>query len=597
MSPTSTSRPRSRRPQGPRRPGAPLKSRPKGAAKAIPPLKPGNIRIVTLGGVEEVGKNMTAIEYNDEIIIIDAGLNFAGEEAPGVDYIIPDITYLEKNKSKIRGIFITHAHLDHIGGIPFVMSRIGDPPIYTRKLTSLMIQKRQEEFPHLPKLNIRLVEESERIRVGKLWIRFFGVTHTVPDAMGVILETPQGWIVNPGDYKLEHKDGVPSKREEGNYKVFDKEKVLLLMADSTNIENPGFSTPEKSAHEGIDKLIQGVRGRLVIGTFASQFERMIKIIESAEKHGRKVAIEGRSMKTNIEIANLADMLKVKKGTLVPSQELDRLPDNKVLVLATGAQGEEFAALMRMATKSHKHFKFRKGDTVILSSSIIPGNEKTVQRLKDNIARQGAKIVHYRTSDVYVHSSGHGNRGEIEWLHRKLKPKFFIPVHGHHYMLRVHSELAQEIGMDEKNIIVPDNGSVIEINAEGTKIATLKETAPHRVIMVDGLGSGDVEEVVIRDRQMLAQDGMFVIIAIIDVSTGKVRKSPDIISRGFIYLKESQDLLRQVRIITKKKIEETTAQMHPINFDYVKNAVREEAGRYLYQKTHKRPIVLPVLIEV
>ncbi len=540
---------------------------------------------------------MTAVEYDGDIVVIDAGLEFAGEEMPGVDYIIPDITYLEQNKSRIRAMLVTHGHLDHIGGIPFVMSRIGNPPLYTRNLTSLMIKKRHEEFPHLPALDIRVVEKAEKIRVGKLSIKFFAVTHTIPDSMGIIIETPYGGIVTPGDYKLEHENGIPSEREEGNYKIFETEKTLLLLADSTNVENAGFSTPEKEAHKGLDQLIGSIKGRVIIGTFASQFERMIKIIEFSEKHGRKVAVEGRSMKTNIEIATLADMLKVKKDTIIPTQDIDKYPEDKILVLATGAQGEEFAALMRMATGTHKNFKFKKGDTVILSSSIIPGNEKTVQKLKDNIARQGAKIVHYRTSDVYVHSSGHGNREEIAWLHRRIKPIFFVPIHGNHYMLRVHTELAMELGMSENHIIVPDNGSVIEISDAGKKISLLKETASHRVVMVDGLGQSGIEEVVIRDRQMLAQDGMFVIIAIIDVANGKVRKSPDIISRGFIYLKESQDLLRQVRILIKKKIEESTAQMHPINFDYVKNAVRDEVGRFLYQKTHKRPIVLPVLIEV
>lgn len=566
-------------------------------SKPIPPLAPGDIRIITLGGVEEIGKNMTAIEYEGDIIVIDAGLEFAGDEAPGVDYIIPDISYLEKNKERIRAVLISHGHLDHIGGIPFVMNRIGNPPIYTRNLTSLMIKKRHEEFPHLPKLNINIVEKSDKIRAGRLTIRFFGVTHTIPDSMGIAIETPHGLIVTPGDYKLEQEDGIPSAREEENYKMFDQEKTLLLLCDSTNVENPGFSTPEKLVHKGLDELIKNTRGRLIIGTFASQFERMIKIIESAEKYGRKLVVEGRSMKTNIEVATIADMLKVKKDTIIPTTDIDHYPEDKIIVLATGAQGEEFAALMRMATGTHKNFKFKRGDTVILSSSIIPGNEKTVQKLKDNIARQGAKIIHYRTSETYVHSSGHGNREEIAWLHRKIKPKFFIPIHGHHYMLRVHAELAMELGLSEKNIVIPDDGSIIEIGDEGRKIIALKETASHRVVMVDGLGNSNVEEVVIRDRQMLAQDGMFVIIAIIDVASGKIRKSPDIISRGFIYLKESQDLLRQVRLLTKKKIEESTAQMHPINFDYVKNAVRDEIGRYLYQKTHKRPIVLPVLIEV
>jgi ribonuclease J len=562
-------------------------------------LEEGNIRIIPLGGVEEIGKNMTAIEIGNDIIVIDIGLAFPTEETPGVDYIIPDVTYLEQNKDRVRGVIITHGHLDHTGGIPYIMSRMGNPPLYTRNLTSLFIKKRMDEFPHLPPLNMIVVENESRIKLGEQTVRFFGVTHTIPDSFGVIIETPYGLIVNPGDYKLDLDgvDGKPTEDEEKRYSIFDNEKTLLLMADSTNIENPGFSVPERETHKNLEEIIKNVKGRLFIGTFASQLERMIKIIGIVEKYGRKLVIEGRSMKTNVEVAQLAGMLTVKKGTIISGQEIDSFPEDKIVVLATGAQGEEFAALMRMATKTHKYLKFKKGDTVLLSSSIIPGNEITVQKLKDNIARQGAKIISYRTSEVYIHSSGHGNRGEIEWLHRKIKPKFFMPIHGSHHKLRQHEELALEIGMPEKNIIVPDNGMIVEIQDKGKKIVSLKETASSKVVMVDGTGNSDIKEVVIRDRQMLAQDGMFVIIAIIDIKTGKVRKSPDIISRGFIYLKESQDLLRNVRMLTKKKIEESTAQMHPINFDYVKNVVREEVGKYLFQKTHNRPIILPVLIEV
>ncbi len=575
------------------------KSEARVSTKPVPPLAPGHIRIIPLGGVEEIGKNCTAIEIGNDIVVIDIGLAFPGEESPGVDYIIPDITYLEQNKARVRGVIVTHGHLDHIGGIPYAMSKIGNPPLYTRNLTALFIKKRQDEFPHLPALNLVTVENDSKVKLGELAVRFFGVTHTIPDSFGVLIETPHGLIVNPGDFKLDLDavGGKPTEEEEQRYALFDKEKTLLLMTDSTNIENPGFSVPERETHKNLEEIIKNVKGRLIIGTFASQLERMIKIIGFVEKYGRKLVIEGRSMKTNVEVATQAGMLKVKKGTIIPSQEIGNYPEDKIVVLATGAQGEEFAALMRMATKTHKTLRFKKGDTVLLSSSIIPGNELTVQKLKDNIARQGAKIISYRTSEVYIHSSGHGNRGEIEWLHRKVKPKFFIPIHGSHHKLRQHEELAIEVGMLPEHIVVPDNGMVIEINEDASKIAARKETAGGKMVMVDGLGNDNVKEVVIRDRQLLAQDGMFVIIALVDAKTGKVRKSPDIISRGFIYLKESQELLRQVRLITKKKIEETAGQQHPINFDYVKNAIREEIGRYLFQKTGNRPIILPVLIEV
>jgi ribonuclease J len=562
----------------------------------IPPIG-DSIRIIPLGGVEEVGKNMTMVEYKNDIIVIDAGFQFKEESTPGIDYILPNTKYLEERKDKIRAIVITHGHLDHIGGIPYIMDRIGNPPMYTRNLTAIMIKKRQAEFPHLPPLDIRVVEKNDRIKIGELAMRFFAVTHTIPDSMGLIIETPYGSIVTPGDYKLDHVDTKPTESEEESYSIFDKEKTLFMMADSTNIENPGFSTPESEVHKNLEEIIKNIKGRLIIGTFASQLQRIVAIIMIAEKYGKKIILEGRSMKTNVEIAQIAGVLTVKKGTIISSQEIESVAPDKIVILATGAQGEDFAALMRMATKAHKNIHIGKRDTVLLSSSIIPGNEKTVQKLKDNIARHGAKIIHYRTSDVYIHSTGHGNRGEIEWLHRKLKPQFFMPMHGNHYMLRIHAELAENLGMSPDRIAVPDNGSIIEIQEKGTKLVVLKEKAPSGMVMVDGFAVGDVQEVVIRDRQMLAQDGMFVVFAIVNADTGKLKKSPDIISRGFVYLRESQDLLREARHIIKDTIEQSTEGMNPLNLDYVKANVTDAVSRYLFQETAKRPIVIPVLLTI
>lgn len=582
-----------------KRPAPPkeLRDRPETTETHSLPKVGENIRIIPLGGTEEIGKNMTLIEIGDDIIVIDMGFQFRDDETPGVDYILPNTKYLEERKDKIRGVIITHGHLDHIGGIPYIMDRIGNPPLYSRALTTIMIKKRQEEFPHLPALDIRIVEKEDTITLGKIKVKFFAVTHTIPDSMGIIVETPYGAIVNPGDIKLEHEDGIPTEREVNEYKRFEKEKVLLLMMDSTNVENPGFSTPEKLVHKNLDEIIRSTKRRLIIGTFASQIERIIAIVEAAERHGKKVVVEGRSMKQNIEIVLSLGRLKVHKDTIVPVEQIENYPPDRVIVLATGAQGDEFAALMRISTKSHKYLKLSKRDTILLSSSIIPGNEKAVQKLKDNIARQGAKIIHYRTSDVYIHSTGHGNRGELEWLHKHINPKFFVPVHGHHFMLRVHEELAQNLGMPEKNIIVPDNGMIIEVQDKGEKIVALKEVAPSSPVMVDGFAIADVQEVVMRDRKMLAGDGMFVIIATINLKTGKLRKSPDIISRGFVYLRESQDLLQQARLLIKKSIEDSTAGMNPINFDFVKTNVTDAVTRFLFQKTAKRPIVIPVILGV
>ncbi len=563
----------------------------------IAPPAPGIIRIIPLGGVEEIGKNMTAIEIDNDILVIDAGFAFQDEDTPGIDYILPNTKYLEDRKDKIRAICITHGHLDHIGGIPYIMPRIGNPPLYTRNLTGLMIKKRQSEFPHVPPIDYKIVEKDEEVTLGKMKVKFFGVTHSIPDCMGIAIRTPHGNIVNPGDYKLDHKDGVPEAYEEKVYGDLGKEKTLLLMTDSTNIENPGFSTPEALVHENLAEIIRTTKGRLILAMFASHISRVVKVIQAAESYNKKIVVEGRSMKNNIDICKEARLMEVKKDTIIPASEIPNYPPDRIVVLATGGQGEEFSALSRMANKNYKYIQITKNDTVVLSASIIPGNERAVQKLKDNLARHGVRIVHYRTSEVFIHSTGHGNRGEIEWLHRKLRPKFFVPIHGNHYMLRLHGELAENLGTPKENIVIPDNGSLIEISADGEKITERKEKAPGGPVMVDGFAIGDMQEVVIRDRQMLSQDGMFVIIATVNSDTGKLKKSPDIISRGFVYLRENQELLRQARIIIKKTIEDNTAGMHPINFEFVKSAVTDNLSRFLFQKTAKRPIVIPVVLGI
>ena len=564
----------------------------------IPPPEPGVIRIIPLGGVEEIGKNMTAIEIDDDIVVIDAGMHFSTEETPGVDYVIPNTTYLEERKDKIRALIITHGHLDHIGGVPIVLSRIGNPPVYSRNLTALLMRKRAGEFPQLPAMKENIVEKDEVITCGKIRIKFWGVTHTIPDSMGVIIETKHGWIVNPGDYKLDQVDGIVSPNEEKEYSIFDKAKTLLLMTDSTNIENEGFALPEIKVHQGLENLIRRNSGRLIIAAFASHISRLVKVIQIAEMLGKKVALNGRSMKTNMDVVFEAGLFSPKKGTIIPMEEVDNYPPNKIIILTTGGQGEEFSGLNRAANKTDKKFSIKKGDTVILSASIVPGNERQVQKMKDGLSRQGVKIISYRTpGEDFVHATGHGNKEDIKWLHKKVHSKFFIPIHGHHYHLELHKELAVELGMPEANVVVPDNGSIIEISPDGEKISVRKEKAPAGLMMVDGVSVGDAQDVVIRDRMMLAQDGMFVILAIVDQKTGKLKKSPDLISRGFVYLKENQELLRQVRILIKKSVEDATAKMNPIDFDYIKNDLGETVSKYLYQKTAKRPLVIPVVLSV
>ncbi len=563
----------------------------------IPAPEAGVIRIIPLGGVEEIGKNMTVIEIGDDIIVIDAGMHFSSGETPGIDYIIPNTRYLEERKDKIRALIITHGHLDHIGGVPIVLSRIGNPPVYSRNLSVLMLRKRQAEFPHLPPLNAIVVENDNAITLGNMKIKFWGVTHTIPDSMGVIIETPYGDIVTPGDYKLDQIDGIVTDREEEEYKIFDNSKTLLLLTDSTNIENEGFAMPEIKVHQGIESILRREKNnRIFMAAFASHITRLIRIIEIAEEMGKKVVLEGRSMKSNIEIILEAGLLKVQKGTIISVDEMEKYPPDRILVLITGAQGEEFGGLNRLAQKTNKKLILKKGDRIILSASVIPGNERAVEKMKDGLSRQGVKLISYRTpGEEIVHATGHGNKEDVKWLHKKINEKFFIPIHGNHFRLELHKELVMELGMPENHIVVPDNGSIIEITHEGTKIGVRKEKAPSNPMMVDGFSVGDEQTVVIRDRQMLAEDGMFVVMVVIDGASGMLRKSPDIISRGFVYLKENQELLRQTRILTKRTVETFAKNIDPNNIDDLKNTVADTVSKYLLQKTAKRPLVIPVIL--
>jgi len=570
----------------------------------IPQLAADSIRIIPLGGVEEIGKNMTAIQYGDDIVVIDIGFQFKDDDTPGIDFILPNTKYLEERQDKIRAVIITHGHLDHIGGIPYIMPRIGNPKVYTRLLTSVLIEKRQEEFAHVPKLDIQVVEKNSSITVGKLKVRFFAVTHTIPDAMGVIIETPFGSIVHTGDLKLDHVDGVPTENEVAEYeRAFPivngpagPSNVLILMADSTNVENPGFSLPEKTVHKNLELIIKNMQGRLIIATFSSLLERLLKIVEFAELYGKKVIVEGRSLKQNIEICKHLGLLKAKKETIISVDDIDNYPPERIVIISTGAQANDFSALVRMSQKTHAKIKLTPRDTVVLSSSVVPGNERAVQKLKDNLSRQGAKILHYRIADV--HSSGHANRDETAWIHRAIKPKFFMPLHGYHYMLRAHCDIAKEAnGLSESDVVVPDNGNVIEIQNGGTKLVKLKEKAASGLVLVDGFSVGDVQDVVIRDRQALAQDGIFIIFGIMNAQTGKLKKSPDIISRGFVYLRESQELLHEVRLLIRETADASTKGMNPLNLDIVKDNITDAVQKYLLQKTAKRPMVIPVILTI
>jgi len=554
------------------------------------------VRIIPVSGVEEIGRNMNIIETKDDIIVIDAGFQFVSEEsnAPGIDYILPNTQYLEERKDKIRALVITHGHLDHIGGIPFIMERIGNPPIYTQYLTSLMILKRQEEFPHMEPVKMNVVKEGESFTVGSTKIKTFPVTHSIPDAMGVCVETKHGDVVITGDIKLVHEEGKVVVEERASWEKVGLNKNLALLCDSTNADRQGFSASEARVFLTLEEIIHNTTGRLIIGTFASQFDRLISIIKVCEEMGKKVVMEGRSIKTNIDIAIEAKLMEVKQSTFINAGDINDYPADRIVVLSTGAQGEQYAALMRMATDKHKFINLTERDTIVLSSSVIPGNEIAVQKLKDNIYRKNVKVINYQGS--HVHSSGHGNAGELVWVHQAVKPNFLIPVHGHHYHLKSHMYAAVENGFPRENIAVPDNGTIIEIK-NGTEMTILPMKIPTELMMVDGFTVGTRQEVVLRDRQTLSEDGMFVIIATVNTKNGKLRKSPDIISRGFVYLRENQQLLSEARVLIKKTVERQTEHMNPIDLELVKDDLTDVVSGFLMQKTQKSPMVIPVLIGI
>ena len=560
----------------------------------VPALEKNNIRIVPIGGVEEVGKNMLAVEVGEDIIIVDAGLQFKLDETPGIDYMIPNTKYLEERKDRIRGIFITHGHLDHIGAIPFILEKLGNPPIYSRQFGAIMILKKMEDFPHLAKPDMRIIDGDEVITAGKLRVETFAISHTIPDSMGIIINTNLGDIVIVEDVRVDNVDGVPTAEEVKQYERFKDRNILLLTMDSTSIEKPGFSISENVVVKNIEKIIKETHGRLIIGTFASQVERILAIIEMSDKYGKTVVVEGRSMKSNLEIVKQLDLLKTKN--VQPISEMENIAPDKLVMLVTGAQGEEFAALMRMANGSHKQVKLRKEDTILLSSSIIPTNHSSVVKLKDKLYRSDAKIITYLDSDV--HASGHGNRDELKWIHERIPYKFFIPVHGNHYMLKQHGEMAQTTGVPAENIVIPDNGSIIDITENGSKLTKLPMRAAHDPVTVDGTSVGTIQDVVLEDRQLLSEAGIFVVVASVQIRTGKLKKSPDIISRGFVYLRESQELLRTARFITKKIIEdEIQNKKGPVDFDKLKKKISDDLSKYLFQETAKQPLVIPVIIGV
>ncbi len=560
----------------------------------------GILRVVVLGGLEEVGRNMTFLEYGDDIIIIDMGLQFPEEDMPGIDYIIPNISYFQGKEKNIKGVIITHAHYDHIGGIPHLIPKLGNPTIYTGQLSSGIIAKRQEEYRDAPKLNIQVIDSHTKIRLGNSFnVEFFRVNHNIPDSFGVAVQTPLGTVVHTGDFKIDHSPVNDQPADLNRIAQIGGRGVLLLMSDSTNAEEAGYQISESQVMEEMERIFEQATGRLIIGTFASLLSRVQQIITLAEKFDRRVYTEGRSMTSNIEIAHKMGYLKVKPGTIIEKEEVNKLPDNKLVLLGSGAQGERNAFLVRLANDEHPFLNIKDGDTVIFSSSVIPGNERTIQNLKDTLARKGAKIIHYKLMDV--HAGGHSKQEDLKLMIRLIRPHYFIPIHANHYMLKTHAELAHSVGLSWENIFVPDNGQVVEFHRDpkdplGVKGTLTEKRVPADYVMVDGLGVGDVSNIVLRDRRLMSADGMIVIIATINTKTGRLIGNPDIISRGFVYMKEQKELIEKTRHKVKKICEDHDKKS-PAFEDHLKNKIRNNVGEFLYKQTKRRPMVLPVIIKV
>lgn len=551
------------------------------------------LRIVPLGGYEEVGRNMTVFEYGNDIIILDMGIQFPEEDMPGISYIIPNVEYLKGREQNIKGVIFSHGHLDHIGAAPILLEKLGNPVILGRPLTLAMVKHRQDDYKKdsAKKLKTIVIKSvKDNIKLGAFDISFFQIDHSIMDAVGVIIKTPNGSVIHPGDWTLEKdKSGKPKL----DYTHLTKlPRPTILMLESLGAVDIRKSATDEEMKSNLNKIIGGAPGRVIIGTFSSQTERISWIIELAEKLGKKVALDGYSMKLNVEIAKKLGYIKANKSTLIRIEDIDQFPEKKVVVLCTGSQGEDNAVLARIIDGTHKSMKLRKIDTVVLSSSIIPGNERTIQRLKDNLYRQCDNVIHGNIMDIHV--SGHGNREDIAYMLKQIRPDYFIPSYANHYMLKEAAMLARGIGFDPKRIIVPDNGSVIEFERNGFKM--LDKKVPATYVFVDGLGITDMNNIVIRDRQQLAEDGMFVIIATIDGRTGDLILNPDIISRGFVYLKENKRLIEMTRTKVRKILKDDNPLTAPDD-NYLKDKIRNDIGKFLFQKTEKRPMILPVIIQV
>ena len=553
-------------------------------------MRKESLRIIPLGGLGEIGKNITAIEYEDEIIVIDCGISFPDEDMYGIDLVIPDIKYLLDNKDKVKGLFLTHGHEDHIGAIPYILKQI-NMPVYGTKLTIGLVESKLKEHDMLSKTNLIPISPGESIKLNKLIIEFIRVTHSIAESCALAIHTPIGTVLHTGDFKIDYTPIDGKVMDLNRIAQLGQEGILLLMADSTNVERAGHSLSEKIIGETLNRIISNANGRVIVATFASNIHRIQQIADASMMYNRKIVFSGRSMENISNVAMDLGYLHIPKESIVGIEDLNRYPSDKITIITTGSQGEPMAGLSRIAYGSHRHISIEQDDLFIISASPIPGNDKLVSRVINQLYRKGVEVIYEDLEDIHV--SGHAYKEELKLIHTLVKPKYFMPVHGEYRHLKHHSDLALKLGMDKSNVFTLETGQVLEISQDKA-IAT--EKVHTGVVFVDGIGIGDVGNIVLRDRRDLARDGMVTIVVAINKETYSIVSGPDIITRGFIYARESEGLIKKIKDVAKEEIE-ICLENNIIEWQVLKSGVRKSVEQLLYHKTKRRPSVFPIIMEV